>query len=319
MEQGWIYVLVNSSIPGLTKVGRTTRPPDERAAELSAATGVATPFVVAFQQDFPDCIAAEQWVHGALDRRGLRVAPNREFFRGSPGEVVRVVLQCAAAAGDAPVLQPARSAADLLADGERHMCGSGETLQDVAEAVHCFRLAAARGSLVAVERLGMIFMQMRGSSRANRRRAMRHLKDGAGRGNYYCYCEMARLFAEEGHLENFTKAWNLFFCRRDDAFLPEVEQGAERYPTALRTYVATCLALGIAPGHLPELRAAVDALVRCLLTKLDQVRDAPEARAHMALVLRWSYENLVPAAQQRLRPLGRWPKIWTSLPRGAAA
>ena len=31
--QDWIYVLVNSSIPGMVKVGRTARQPAERAAE----------------------------------------------------------------------------------------------------------------------------------------------------------------------------------------------------------------------------------------------------------------------------------------------
>ena len=35
MEPGWGYVLVNSSMPGLAKVGRTTRSPAERVAELS--------------------------------------------------------------------------------------------------------------------------------------------------------------------------------------------------------------------------------------------------------------------------------------------
>jgi hypothetical protein len=63
MEQGWIYVLVNSSLPGLVKVGRTSRSTQERVAELSAATGVPTPFVLAFDQEFEDCVAAEQSVH----------------------------------------------------------------------------------------------------------------------------------------------------------------------------------------------------------------------------------------------------------------
>ena len=47
MEPGWVYVLVNSSMPGIAKVGRTTRAPRDRAAELSGVTGVATPFIVA--------------------------------------------------------------------------------------------------------------------------------------------------------------------------------------------------------------------------------------------------------------------------------
>ena len=102
MEPGWVYVLVNSSMPGLSKVGRTSRPPAERVAELSSATGVATPFVLAFDQQVADSCAAERAVHAELDRRGLRVASNREFFRGPPSEIVRVVLDVAAPRALAP-------------------------------------------------------------------------------------------------------------------------------------------------------------------------------------------------------------------------
>jgi hypothetical protein len=316
MEQGWIYVLVNSSIPGLVKVGRTTRSPLERVAELSAATGVPTPFVLAFDQDFNDCIAAERSVHAELDRRGLRIAANREFFRGSPAEIVRVVLEVAAMVGAGPAFAPARGAIELLAEGDCHLHGTGETLQDLSEAVRCYRLAAMRGSLVAHERLGAIFADLSTQTRADRRRAMRHLKEGARRGNYFCYCEMARMFARDAHMENFAKAWDLFFSRRTDTFLAEVETDENRYPAALLAYIRTCLELGIPPQHLPELRAMADTLMETLLHGLDRVRDAPEARQRLARVLRWSYENLSsqPPAVQEVRRLGSW---WWSL-RGAA-
>lgn len=72
MAFGYVYLLVNSSMPGLVKVGKTTRPAFDRVAELSGATGVATPFIVAFEQAFADCDAAEQFIHAELERRGLR-------------------------------------------------------------------------------------------------------------------------------------------------------------------------------------------------------------------------------------------------------
>jgi T5orf172 domain len=183
MEQGWVYVLVNSSIPGMYKVGRTTRLPSERAAELSAATGVATPFVIAFEQEFADCVTAEQQIHAELDRRGHRIASNREFFSGSSTDIVRVVLD-AATAIPAPAGQPfagqplvgrplvgqplvgqplvgqqrnaATSATDLFAEGDRHLHGTIDTLQDGAEAVRFYHRAATRGSIMAMERLGCI-------------------------------------------------------------------------------------------------------------------------------------------------------------------
>lgn len=320
MEHGWIYVLVNSSIPGLVKVGRTTRSPLERVAELSAATGVPTPFVLAFDQDFEDCIAAEHSVHAELERRGLRIAANREFFRGPPAEIVRVVLEVAAAAGAAPAVAPARGGIDLLAEGDCHLHGTGETLQDLAEAVRCYRLAAARGSLVALERLGVIFADLTSRTRADRRRAMRYLKEGARRGNYFCYCEMARLFARDGHLENFAKAWDLFFSRRADAFLAEVEPGEQRYPVALLAYIETCLVLGVPPRHLAELRAAAEILIAFLLRGLERVRDAPDGRLRLARVLRWSYENLSPPPPvQDVRRLGSWWRAWRGADRGVTA
>jgi hypothetical protein len=312
MEQGWIYVLVNSSIPGLIKVGRTTRLPSERAAELSASTSVATPFVVAFEQPCADCAAAERAVHAELDRRGLRAAANREFFRGSTTDIVRVVLACTSPADPAPDSRSQHAAADLLAEGDRHLFGRGETLQDLAEAVRYYRLARKRGSLVAMERLGVIYMLIHTKGDAARRRALGVLKEGAGRGNYFCYCEMASLFARAGHVRNFAKAWDLFFTSRRRAICPEVECDGERYPRALRAYIAMCLDLSIAPAHLAELRAATDALVAGLLAAIDAASDMPEQRFRMVVILRGIYDNLLPQRHQRAGPP-------TSLRRGRVA
>ena len=63
MNAGYIYVLINASMPGLIKVGMTTNTPEERAEQLSSATGVPTPFVVAYQRYVNDCAAAEEFVH----------------------------------------------------------------------------------------------------------------------------------------------------------------------------------------------------------------------------------------------------------------
>ena len=90
--RGYIYALVNSSMPGLIKVGKTIGLPSERVAELSSATGVPTPFVVAFEQLFEDCDAAEAFIHTALERLGLRPSASREFFRAPAADVIRLIL-----------------------------------------------------------------------------------------------------------------------------------------------------------------------------------------------------------------------------------
>jgi hypothetical protein len=312
VEQGWIYVLVNSSIPGLAKVGRTTRSPVDRAAELSGATGVATPFVLAFDQAFADCYAAEKAVHGELDRRGLRVAPNREFFRGSAAEVVRVVLEAADASGQIVSDAAVKSAQAMLAAGDRSLIGMGDALQDTGEAVRCYRLAASRGSLVAFERLGQIFGELYavGADRVGRRRALMPLKQGAKRGNYYCYAEMAALFAREGHVSNVQKAWELFFVRRADSRLDELEDGSDRMTAACCRYIGTCLSVELQPGHRAELLPLARGMVAALLDEFDSVRGDEVARQRVAGILRWVYVELLPAAQPP-RPRGRkrfsWP------------
>lgn len=40
-EAGYIYVLINTAMEGIVKVGRTTRDVDQRAKELSGAPSVS--------------------------------------------------------------------------------------------------------------------------------------------------------------------------------------------------------------------------------------------------------------------------------------
>ena len=83
MSEGFIYVLVNSSMPDLVKVGLTTRKPCDRAIELSGVTGVPTPFIVVYETQVNDCSAAEKFVHELLSTKGYRVSEAREFFKAA--------------------------------------------------------------------------------------------------------------------------------------------------------------------------------------------------------------------------------------------
>jgi hypothetical protein len=91
MAAGYSYVLANSSMPGLVKVGKTTRAPSDRADELSGVTGVATPFIVVYEDYFEDCDAVESFVHTKLGQHGVRVSETREFFRASVSEVLKII------------------------------------------------------------------------------------------------------------------------------------------------------------------------------------------------------------------------------------
>jgi T5orf172 domain len=88
MATGFVYVLINKAMPGLVKVGFSTRSPEERAAELST-TGVPFPFAVAFSAEVENPIEAEATVHSALARH--RTSVDREFFRMSVEDAVAAV------------------------------------------------------------------------------------------------------------------------------------------------------------------------------------------------------------------------------------
>ena len=304
MERGTVYVMVNSTIPGLAKVGRTTRSPAERAAELSAASGVATPFVLAFEQEFADCIWAERQVHGELDRLGLRVVPNREFFRGSPGDIIRIIQAHAASTGDATmpahtVLSRATVRARLLAEADRHYHGTGDTLQDISEAARLYEAAANAGSTVALERLGVLLLKLPGSARGGARRAMRLLKQGAAAGNYYCMAEMATRFAAEGHVANFRKAWRQVFEKRAHARCDEAET-PDRFSLACRSYIAGCLDLGFEPEpeHHRAMAEEAKSITLAIVAAVEAAEGNAELRYRFARMLRWSYETLLPLDEE---------------------
>lgn len=81
MSKGYVYILTNESMPGLVKVGKTTRDPEARADELYQ-TGVPTRFKVHHYALSPDCGELEMQMHEALDSD--RVSISREFFRADP-------------------------------------------------------------------------------------------------------------------------------------------------------------------------------------------------------------------------------------------
>ncbi len=74
---GFIYILSNASMPGLLKIGYTTRTVHERVQELNRPTGVPTPFKIEayFHSDSPE--AQERRVHQAL----ASCREGKEFFR----------------------------------------------------------------------------------------------------------------------------------------------------------------------------------------------------------------------------------------------
>lgn len=93
--RGFVYILSNPSMPGMLKIGKTTRKPEQRVAELNAASGVPTPFRIEATVATNDVHALEQRVHSILNAQ--RVNRNREFFETTVENAVHAARQAASA------------------------------------------------------------------------------------------------------------------------------------------------------------------------------------------------------------------------------
>jgi len=78
---GYVYILTNSSLPGIVKIGMTTNSPHDRAAQLST-TGLPHPFKVFGYVEVGNPRDIERRIHKKLYKN--RVSKKREFFKISP-------------------------------------------------------------------------------------------------------------------------------------------------------------------------------------------------------------------------------------------
>lgn len=87
--EGYVYILVNSSFPDLVKIGRTTKTPEGRAAELSA-TGTPGRFVVAYSALVDNCVEVEAEMHTLFSKQ--RHTNDREFFEISSSVAINTLI-----------------------------------------------------------------------------------------------------------------------------------------------------------------------------------------------------------------------------------
>jgi len=81
----WVYVLSNALQPGIYKIGYTNKHPEERAKQISNATGVALPYNVEFAFHCYNGLMLEGEIHKKLS--SYRVNNQREFFQLSLEEI----------------------------------------------------------------------------------------------------------------------------------------------------------------------------------------------------------------------------------------
>jgi len=91
-KEGYVYVLSNPAMPGLVKIGRTTRHPTDRVRELNSTSSVALPFNLEASVRTKYQNWTEKLLHQALDR--YRLNQKREFFQLSADEAVAICRRC---------------------------------------------------------------------------------------------------------------------------------------------------------------------------------------------------------------------------------
>lgn len=84
--RGWVYVLTNHAMPGLVKVGYSTKDPVLRAEELNG-TGLPHRFIVAYDVLVIEPREVEREIHEEL----FMYHEAKEFFRASVTLAVRTI------------------------------------------------------------------------------------------------------------------------------------------------------------------------------------------------------------------------------------
>jgi hypothetical protein len=80
---GYVYCFVNESMPGLAKIGMTTRTPQERLEEANTSDTWKPPtfYTIAFAKCVTDPKAKERTIHKLLEKYAEKIHKRREFFR----------------------------------------------------------------------------------------------------------------------------------------------------------------------------------------------------------------------------------------------
>jgi hypothetical protein len=82
-KDGWIYCMANESMPGIYKVGMTTRDPTARLAEANRSDTWRPPteYDLKYSVRVRGALETERKLHAMLEENGERIHPRREFFK----------------------------------------------------------------------------------------------------------------------------------------------------------------------------------------------------------------------------------------------
>lgn len=211
-DPGYVYVLINRSMEGLVKIGKTERDPQERAKELSSVTSVPAPFIVAYKAFFNNCTQAEKFIHKKLEDKGYRVTNNREFFFAPLDEVIEFIIETQ------QILNSEKSTVSDITTEVYATESKDASLLDLAEyyydigkyrdAYKLYKQALEEGNQEAYYWLGRLTLEGEGCLK-DEEEAIKFFQKGIESGDGRCYIELAKYY--------FNKVI-LYFHMDDDQF-----------------------------------------------------------------------------------------------------
>ena len=236
-KQGYVYILINPSLKGLLKVGQTKKDPEERAKEISQGTGVPTPYIVAYKEDFNDCELAEKMIHIMLEEEGYRINKNREFFEAEITDIIRKIMivkehllsdeninnydnvddiefteneDLFSDFEDVEIEEPIKTNpwddVEYIADASYY--GYDDELEDYDKAYEYYIKAYKLGSPTACEQLGKMNEKGEGI-RENKSTALNFYKEAITRGNLSCWANIGSLYLAT-NISNAKKAYKKY-------------------------------------------------------------------------------------------------------------
>ena len=216
---GWVYILINPSMEGLFKVGKTERTVDERVKELSSGTAVATPYLVAFKKEFSNCGEAEKLTHQYLEELDRRVSKNREFFNGEISDAINFLVSLDTDMGKSLVISESQDKDEpwevYFEKGEALEYGFGDEFEDKVEAIEYYKKAYKLGCPYSPLKLYELTFDDLDSS--NERLAI--LKEGVRRKEeaYMCLHWIRSIYESRDEYFNAMKAFSQVIQHKDSS------------------------------------------------------------------------------------------------------
>lgn len=222
-KAGYLYVLINPSIPGKVKIGRTERRPEDRMKELSSATGVPTPFELYFSLYFNDCHKAEKDIHNIFNMTGNRTSNDREFFL-VPAKIAKKEIEKLSKiekAGETNENNNGQIINELIKEGFKWLNGDKETLKNEENALNYFEQAASLESATGAYYAGITCEKINRTGKGKKKksqqvilqRALNNYTKAISLGDTKSCARASWLYRKFQQYQESNELWNLFLTR----------------------------------------------------------------------------------------------------------